>query len=178
MKLFLVTLLASTLSYAATLLPHSKTSNPINFLLGRWEGLGIKGTTKRISSECNYSKMNGQIAVIEARYLEVESQKLYLEFGILSPLENSGKYRFSMYRNDGTTLEAEAQLDGERQLGLLEFDLPPQSANGPTTSIRYTIQVTGNNWLEVGELSVDKGLNWKKFYEMNLKKIADTCQEM
>jgi hypothetical protein len=41
----------------------------------------------------------------------------------------------------------------------------------PGVSIRFTITLTENNWLEIGEMSRDGGENWIKFLEMNLDRV-------
>ena len=41
----------------------------------------------------------------------------------------------------------------------------------PSGSIRYTIKINNNTWSEIGEITMDGGKNWRKFFEMNLKKV-------
>lgn len=151
-------------------------SSPLDFLYGKWEGFGTKGTVVRASSECNYSKLNGKIGIIEAKYIEVESQKVHLEFGVLSPLDNNGKYKFSMVREDGSALDGIAQVDGVNQVGVLTFVFPPAKPDASAMIAKYTVTVKDGHWLEIGEISTDDGQQWKKIYEMNLKKVADMCE--
>ncbi|MBC7741825.1 MAG: hypothetical protein H7061_06495 [Bdellovibrionaceae bacterium] len=173
MKTFLIA------SATVSLLFTSLTSaSPLDFLYGHWEGTGTKGATVRTSTECNYPKFDGKIGIIQARYVENESKKVIGEFGILSPVDNNGTYKFVMYRDDGSTLEAVAHVDGVKQTGLLEFSIPPQKPGAPTMNVKYTITVVGDHWLEIGEISTDNGVIWKKIYEMNLKKMSETCQNL
>jgi hypothetical protein len=147
---------------------------PFDFLMGRWSGNGVKGTTVRKSSECNYVEL-GKIGIINAKYVELDSQKVHLEYGVLAPTNVVGRYKFGMVREDATTLEGIADIDSVNQVGVLNFSLPPNSAGGNPLLVRYTITVADQHWLEIGEISTDLGRQWKKIYEMNLTKVSSTC---
>jgi hypothetical protein len=157
--------------------------NGLNFLFGSWEGQSHQtnrdGTvTDMKASECVYPKHAGQagsLGIVEGRHVSQSTgELLFGTYAVLSPIDQSGQYRFSIYLNDGTQREATAQIDSTQQRWVWSMDLP-RPPGSPQISIRYTINISSEGWTEVGETTKDAGANWQPFFNMKLKKTSDAC---
>lgn len=159
-------------------------SNSIEFLNGRWEGSGKKlqdgAWVERASTECNHSGTNGT-GIIQAKYVEVQTGKVHGEYGVISHKGPSPTlYDFKMVRHDGSKLDAEAVIEGNSSKGsaILAFDIPPATPGQPNRKVKYVTTVKGNEWYELGSISMDGGKTFVKIYEMNLKKVAGYCVKL
>jgi hypothetical protein len=155
-------------------------NNALNFLHGLWEGQSKQTmpsgeVISMNAAECVYGKHNGRIAVVEGRHLKEEQTLGFGTFAVLSPKQKAGKYRFSIYLNDGTTREAEADIDSIQRSWIWTFDILPKVSGQPIVKVKYSIHVVNDQWIEKGNSSTDGGLNWKPFFEMTLDKKAETC---
>lgn len=156
----------------------------IEFLHGLWEGESHQtnhdGTISHMSAaECVYGKHAGKvgaIGIVEGRHLDRNTgELLFGTYGVLSRLDNQGAYRFNIFLHDGTTREASATIDSTKGTWIWNMELPPGSNDGSKVAIRYTIQISHNEWIERGEASKDSGKTWNGFFKMNLKKSSQTC---
>lgn len=146
-----------------------------NAWTGKWKGEGTTQTgpgqqKKSTVDEIIQSKLDGVILLVEgigkAKNEQTnEDQVVHHALGILSFDSSSGQYKFRSYLNNGRSTDAWFNVleENKFQWG---FDL-----NG-TNKMRYkiTLDPMQKTWHEVGEFSTD-GINWRKVFEMNLKKI-------
>ena len=156
----------------------SKSS--LNFLHGLWEGHATHvmpngEAISMTSAECVYGKLGGRIGVVEGRHIKEDGLLGFGTYAVLSPIDVEGKYRFSIYLNEGTTREATANIDADKKEWNWSFDVLPKVSGQPIIEIRYTITLANGQWNEIGHSSTDKGLHWKQFFEMKLDRKADTC---
>lgn len=150
---------------------------PFGFLMGHWKGESNKVGVIRSSEECNYQTFNGNIAVIQARYLVKETGQVLEELAVMSPTPTDRVFDFTMWKENGSKMNAIATIDPAAKTGLLEIEIPASSAS-PAMKARYNIKVDGTDWLEVGAISTDQGKTWKSVYENRMQKIADICAQM
>ncbi len=163
----LLLLLSSSLSHAI--------GGPIDFMKGRWEGKAVKGNTQLKAVECVSSKEGAAISTIEASYTTLDDKPANYVFGVVSPLDRAaGKYRFHLFLADGSSREAQAEIDVPGQRGTWGFEIAPPRPEAPTTYIRYIFSVTGNEFSERGELSYDN-VKWTQFFESSMTRTAGHC---
>ena len=158
--------------------------NPLKFLQGEWNGESHQtnrdGTVSDMqATECVYPKhinQLGSLGIVEGRHINKKTgELLFGTYAVLSKSAQPNQYRFSIYLSDGTTREAVANIDPEKQLWIWSMDLPLASTGGIQIAIRYTIRVVADEWIEIGETTRNSGKSWNKFFEMNLKKTSDIC---
>jgi hypothetical protein len=108
--------------------------------------------------------LDGSIKVIEGKSYDADGKSGFNAFGIVS--YNPATRTF--------TLHSHAQ----GQVG--DFVLKPNADGytweipaGPTMTIRYTATIKDGMWREVGD-RIQEGKEPVRFFEMNLKRVADT----
>ncbi len=145
--------------------------------IGHWQGEGVMkqgpGEGKRSAvDERIESKLEGNILLIEGigKSTDPATQQdriVHHALGILSYDQSTESYKFKSYLNNGRSTDAWFTIAGENKFEW-GFDIP---SGGKT---KYTIHIDPANktWNEIGEFSRD-GSTWMRFFEMNLKKMAD-----
>jgi hypothetical protein len=135
--------------------------------VGQWQGEGSMqtgpGEAKKSSvDEKIEMKLDGTILVVEGLGKN-EGAVVHNAFGIISYDQMTSQYKFKTYVKEGRTADAWFNVLGENkyQWG---FDVP----NGG--KVRYTINIDGKKWNEIGEYSRD-GNTYMKTFEMNLTKV-------
>ena len=144
---------------------------------GHWQGEGSMkqgpGEAKRsVVDEYIELKLEGNILLIEGigKSHDPATQQdkiVHHALGILSFDANSGTYQFKSYLNNGRSTEAWFNVTAENNFEW-GFDIP----TGGKTKYSIRIDPVQNTWNEIGKFSRD-GTTWMKFFEMNLKKVAD-----
>jgi hypothetical protein len=143
----------------------------LQWLVGKWEGEGWVGTnsTERswsISSENVQSKLDGLVLLVEGTHYQKgeggQNTVALKALGIISYDAQSSQFKFHSYTHQGQEGDFEAMLIDKKFRWIMQM---------PQQTIRYTIELTEDDrWFEIGEVSTD-GTSWKKFFEMNLKRL-------
>lgn len=140
---------------------------------GRWQGEGTmqmgpgEPSKSSVDERIEY-KLDGMILQVEgigkATHPETKQEKVvHHAFAILSFDRITNQYKFKTYLKDGPSTNA--------WLNVLAENKYQWGFETPQGKIRYTIVIdpAAKTWNETGEFSSDAS-NWKKFFEMNLKK--------
>ena len=147
---------------------------PFTAWFGQWQGSGWMqmgpGEPKKFSvDETVQSKLDATIILIEGIGKGKDAQTnteivVHHALAILSYDPASDKYKFKSHIKNDRITEAWFTVSGDNKFQW-GFDTPQGK-------IRYSITIdpAATTWLEAGEFSND-GNTWRKFFEMNLKKI-------
>lgn len=146
----------------------------LDFLIGDWEGKGwiqIGRERKEFTTrESLTSKLNGKIVVVEGLGKSKDEKTgveriVHNAYGIFSYNEEMGKLQFRFFREAGDDGQTTPEF-GENTF-VWGFEVPESGA-----TIRFSERINEKkNWLEIGEVSMDKGKTWFKFFEMELSRI-------
>lgn len=135
-------------------------------LVGTWEGSGWmrRGPGEPmpfVGEERVEARLGGRVLVIEGKhYTPDRSQVVHHALATLSFDSKKGDYRFdtSLANDDGGNFRARVEN------GALIWE----NAH-PERPARFTIRVEDDTWKEIGEIRWEG--TWRKFFEMNLKKV-------
>jgi hypothetical protein len=167
--LFLFVCLTKTSVFAQAPNPavNKEKMNAFSAWVGKWQGEGSMqtgpGAAKKSSvDEKIEMKLDGTILVVEG-IGKSDGNIVHNAFGIISYDATTSQYKFKTYVKEGRTADAWFNIIGENkyQWG---FDVP----NGG--KVRYTINIDGKKWNEIGEYTRD-GNTYMKTFEMNLTKV-------
>ena len=141
----------------------------VEVMAGKWEGKGWRQNPNGEKSFSNvsenlYWKLDGTILVMEGVGKTAEGNVVHNAFGVLSYNPFQKKYRMSSQLSNGMSTDANFEVIESNK----SFKWWFEAGRGGT--IRYTINMDGKNWSEIGDYSRD-GNNWSKFFEMNLNKV-------
>ena len=143
-------------------------------LTGRWKGeafiqTGPGPVQKATMDEDVQYKLDGMIILIEGIGVGLDphtnkNKIMHHAMAILSYDQRTNEYKFNTFLKDGRRAECwfTAMEINQYQWG---FDIPQGK-------IKYTIKIDPgkSTWYEIGEISMDSGSTWMKFFEMNLTK--------
>ena len=137
----------------------------LDYMAGKWTGegwmdMGPNRVTFR-GSENIQRKLDGVALLVEGAFVNSDNVPVHTTLAVMSFDPKTQKYRFSTWLATGSS--------GEHELKLLDKGWQ-WSLESPYGQIRFTMTLTDKGeWFEIGERSAD-GTNWKKFFEMTLKK--------
>lgn len=140
----------------------------LSFLVGDWEGTAIMqgrdGARQVNQTEHITWQLQNQVLTIEGTGRMASGEIGFQAFAVMHFDPADKQYKFRSYVKEGYSTQAYFNVLAPNQFEW-GFDVP----GGKT---RYTINLDQNasTWHETGEYSVD-GLTWRKFIELNLKKI-------
>lgn len=146
----------------------------VEFLSGRWSGGGwiMLGPGQKhtfTGTETASSKLDGTILVIEGLHTipgeaGAPERVIHNALGVISFDVATKKLKFQSYLADGRSITTEADAPDNRT-----FIWWMKDPRGNTT--RFTSHLEDNgDWVDTGEFSMD-GKEWRKFYEMRMKKV-------
>jgi hypothetical protein len=141
--------------------------------VGKWQGQGSMTTPsgeikKSTVDERIEFRLDNTLLLVEGlgKSLDQNGKEIVTHnaLGILTFDTNTSQYKFRSWLKDGKNTEAWFNVTGENQYQW-GFDTPQGK-------IRYSIVLdpVKKTWNEIGEFSRD-GNQWRKFFEMNLKKV-------
>jgi len=139
--------------------------------VGEWKGSGWVTTRAGQREEFTnmekvQPKVGGSILLIEGRGTRKEGGAgeilVHEALAVLSYDQKAKHYHWSAHDIRGQALDVEAELID----GGLRWGFRNEQGGG---SVRFTIQLDGKHWHEVGEVTRD-GRNWQKFLEMSLER--------
>jgi len=135
-------------------------------MVGQWSGSGWMQRGKEKESftgtETVQRKLDGLAILIEGNFKDKDGVVVHETLAVLSPNLKTKNYDFRTYLANGMSGEQVFKTVGNNwQWG---FEIP----NG---TIRYDIKIENDVWFETGEISMDGGKTWLKFFEMSLKKV-------
>jgi hypothetical protein len=148
----------------------------VDFLVGTWKGKGwiLKGRERKnfTITETIQPKLNGEIIVVDGLGKSKDEKSgeekiIHQAYGIFFYDKEIKKLKFRFYKADGAEGETTPEFSENRMVW--QFDVPEYEV---TTRFTEYINDKGN-WLEIGEVTRDKGKTWFKFFEMELSKIAN-----
>lgn len=140
-------------------------------IVGQWQGTGWiqQGAAKYnfAGSENVQKKIDGLALLVEGKFKtkiapNAEEKIIHETLAVISFDAKSQKYDFHTFLANGMSGKHELKPTAD---GLL------WGFNFPNGGIRYLIKITGDVWFETGEISTDGGKTWRKFFEMELKKV-------
>ncbi|MFZ5442312.1 MAG: hypothetical protein ACOZQL_20050 [Myxococcota bacterium] len=139
----------------------------LSFLSGRWEGEGwLKqgpGEPQRFKGqETVEARLDGRLLTIEGVHRGGTPEHVVHHAFALVSAQPGGGYRFQSFLADGRALDARGKLEAGAFVWTFEH---PQAGQ-----LRYTIRVSADTWLEVGESSRD-GKTWVQVFEMRLTRM-------
>jgi hypothetical protein len=137
----------------------------LDYMAGVWEGEGWIEMGSRMTfrgTETVQRKLNGLALLVEGAFVSPQNVPVHTTLAVISYDPKTNKYDFDTWLGTGSS--------GEHELVLLDngwqWEIHPPMGG----VIRYTMTLTeAGEWLEIGERSKD-GTEWKKFFEMKLKK--------
>jgi hypothetical protein len=134
---------------------------------GVWKGKGWtqteKGKQEFMETETVSRKLNGNALLLEAFGTGLQDSNSIVNnaLGVLSYNEAAKKYSLRVFMSDGSFNEADVTLPDP---STMEWRLKYDGGH-----LKYIIVVKGKTWIENGYHSSD-GLNWTRFFEMELTK--------
>ncbi len=134
--------------------------------VGNWSGSGWiqQGREKEtfVGAENVQKKLNGLALLVEGNFRNKEGVVIHETIGILTHNLKTKNYSFNTFLANGSNGEHEFKSTPDGWQWGLQF---------PGGSMRYTTKLSSDTWFEVGEISMDEGKTWRKFFEMELKKV-------
>ena len=153
---------------------HQEKMSALQQWVGRWQGEGSMTTPTGEVRKSNVDeriefKLDNTVLLVEGigKSNDATTNKeivTHHALGVLSYDVNTSQYKFRSWLKDGKSTEAWFNVTGENQYQW-GFDTPQGK-------VRYSIVLDPlkKTWNEIGEFSRD-GNTWRKFFEMNLKKV-------
>ena len=161
-----ISLVAFTQDFKAA---AQKEMQKMSFMIGEWQGEGWVMTPggKEFSSVNEAISYDLDSTVISLRGVGMADKggvevKVHDAIGVLYFDPFQRKFGMSSWISKGMHTDANVELLGE---GKLKWWFEA----GPAGTIRYTMTIANNEWVEIGEMSQD-GENWRQFFEMTLKR--------
>nr|AFG17171.1 hypothetical protein [uncultured bacterium] len=134
--------------------------------MGKWEGSGWmqQGPEKQTFTgiENVQRKLGGLAILVEGKFTNQQNVVIHETLAVISYNTKNKTYDFSTYLASGLKgiYELTSTADG------WQWHIPFTGGK-----IRYTTKLTTDTWFETGEMSQDEGKTWRKFFEMNLKRV-------
>ena len=134
--------------------------------IGHWSGSGwIQQGKERenfTGTETIQRKLDGLAILVEGKFTNKENVVIHETLAVLSYNLRTKIYDFHTYLGTGNRGQFEFKaVEGGWQWGM-KF---------PGGEIRYLTKLTDDTWFETGEMTQDEGKTWRKFFEMELKKV-------
>jgi carbohydrate-binding DOMON domain-containing protein len=135
-------------------------------MIGNWQGSGWiqqgKETQTFAGTETVQKKLGGLAVLVEGKFVNKENVVIHETLGLLSYDLKAKNYSFDTYLANGSK--------GVHELATTE-DGWQWSLQFPSGTMKYVTKFIADTWLETGEMSMDEGKTWRKFFEMTLKKV-------
>ena len=158
--------------------PQKEGMKKLAFWVGEWEGSGWSmhgpGTREEFTvHESVQSKLGGILLLVQGlgKQKDPATGKETVGHDALAVVTfdpKTGKYSFRHYTMQGMSGEAELVItEKNMQWGL--------KGEGQPFQLRFTIEVQGDTWHEIGKFSQD-GQNWMQTMEMTLKRVGAGAQ--
>jgi len=134
--------------------------------VGKWEVSGWmqQGAERETftGTEIVQRKLDGLAMLVEGKFTNKENVVIHETLAVVSYNPKTKNYDFSTYLASGNKgiYELKATADG------WQWEIP-----FPGGKIRYMTKLTADTWFEIGEMSMDDGKTWRKFFEMTLKRV-------
>jgi hypothetical protein len=138
-------------------------------LAGKWKGggwmLGPRGKTFSDSEETVEARLDGRALLIEGFHTDPATKEVvHHALAILAWDDARGEYRFASALAAGRT----GTFPGRMENG--DFVWTMAIPGGPTN--RFTISLADpDKWVETGDVTLDGGKSWKRFFEMSLARV-------
>ncbi|SMD32627.1 hypothetical protein SAMN04488029_0977 [Reichenbachiella faecimaris] len=173
-----------TLVLALSLLPLGLVAQPdfselakqkiaaLDMMIGTWEGTGYMNTpagkeSSKVKENLQY-QLDGTVIMAEGRGTKImgdgSEKVVHNALGIISFNPFTQQYQMNSFIAKGMSTQAKLEIkDANSVVWWIEA--------GPAT-MRYSLTIKDDEWIEIGERSMDKGENWQQFFEMKLKKVS------
>lgn len=137
----------------------------VDALVGSWKGAGWSQMGKEretfIGTETVQRKIDGLALLVEGRFVDKDNVVRHETIALISYNIATKEYDFNALLASGRKGAYVLKLTDEGWKWGFSF---------PGGAVRYNIKLTGDTWLETGEMSMDEGKTWRQFFEMTLKK--------
>ena len=135
---------------------------------GKWEGTGWRMNPDGSKSNSNvleniYFKLDSTLLVLEGLGKNDNGKIVHNAFGLISFDPFKKKINMKSFLSNGLSTDADFEVIEANRSYKWWF----KDNRGGT--IKYSINIKGETWNEIGEYSRDEE-SWTKFFEMNLKK--------
>ena len=134
--------------------------------IGNWKGSGWiqQGKEKEtfIGTETVQKKLDGLALLVQGNFVNKEGVTIHETIGVLTHNLKTKNYSFNTFLANGSNGEHEFKAIADGWQWGLQF---------PGGSMRYATKLNDDTWFEVGEISMDEGKTWRKFFEMELKRV-------
>jgi len=147
--------------------PHQEAIRKLRAMAGTWKGSGWMRTgpekhTFQQREEISL-KLSDTVLLIEGNGVNPEGKPIHQALAVVSwDTEGGGKYKFRSYAFPGLSGDFDASFGSGKFVWGMKI--------GPVTT-RYTITISGNEWLEIGEMRRGgESAPWVQFFEMKLTK--------
>lgn len=154
--------------------PPSVRMAALSSWVGTWEGTGWtmtpdRGRVEFVNTERVEVRANGDALLLEGRGVQRkpggETIDIHNGITLVTP-DAAGNYRWHGHEVGRTDGDLDATLS-----------VTPQGASWNISrdrvTVRFTIRVEGDRWLETGAASAD-GRNWNQFMECEMRRVART----
>lgn len=155
--------------------PQREAMKKLAHWVGEWEGSGwaIRGPGSKSEFTVNESvqpKVGGLVLLVQGKGTSKDpatGEQIvgHDALGLVSYDAKAGKYTFRHYTMQGA--------QGEDELVLTEKGMIWELSSMPAPMrVRFTIEITGDTWVEYGEVTRD-GTEWMRTMEMKLQRAKD-----
>lgn len=138
----------------------------LDLWVGKWKGTGwMQQSAEKetfTGTENVQRKLDGLAMLVEGKFTNKENVVVHETLAVVSFNPKTKNYDFSTYLASGIKGMYELKLTAEG----FQWDIP-----FPGGKIRYMTKLTADTWFEIGEMSRDDGKIWRKFFEMDLKRV-------
>ena len=135
-------------------------------LVGTWRGSGWiqQGNSREEFSgmQVIQRKLDGLALLIDGKFVNPQGKIVHETLNVLTYDEEAKNYKFSTFLASGKNEIQDLKIVGDRYVW--GFQVPK------TGAVKYTIEVNGDTWTEIGEFSRD-GKAWTKMLEMSLTRV-------
>lgn len=138
--------------------------------VGTWKGeasirMGPGDPMRADSLEVVESVAGGDAILVRGLHHDRETGEVVHDaVALLSWDEKAGEYLFRTQVAGRGPGDFRGHMDGD--------DFVWGGPNGQGGEMRYTIDIQGDRWHEVGEFSTDGGETWRQFFEMTLQRVS------
>jgi hypothetical protein len=140
---------------------------------GTWKGEGWfrfgPGEPARVDSlETIELLLGGEAVLVRGlHHAQGTDRKVHDAVALLSWDETAGEYLFRTQ----VAGRGPGDFRGRMEDGKFVWG-GPTGGDGPGGEMRYVIDIQGDRWHEIGEMSIDGGETWMQFFEMNLERVS------
>ncbi len=164
LTLFSLVLLVPTFGQETISPKQQEAMQQLEFMIGQWAGTGWmmnrQGQKQTFNQTENIQwKLDQAVIMVEGKGQQ-DDKVVHDALAIISYDGNAEQYNFRSYLASGREGNYIATVEDNQTF--------TWTIDAPGIMIKYTIQIKGDHWHEIGEMK--RGENWFQFFEMDLKR--------